>query len=89
MNVQRHSRQYVHMHVKWRNEDSWALTVIYGSPQRALRQSLWENLSDISNGMSYPWCAVGDFNAILKASEKGGSRTSSSSSTCDPFKIVC
>lgn len=86
VSIRKSDRQLVHMEVKWRNEDPWELTAVYGSPQRAARESLWDILRDISNSVLGPWCAIGDFNAILKSSEKEGSRASKHTSVCQSFQ---
>ncbi|KAJ4833706.1 hypothetical protein Tsubulata_018858 [Turnera subulata] len=51
-------------------------TAVYGSPQPAIRQYLWENLCAIAPRVVHPWCVAGDFNAILSASEIHGTTTS-------------
>lgn len=80
------NRQLVHLTVKWRNEGPWFLTAVYGSPHRALRQSLWDELREISYEVTGPWCAIGDFNAILKATEKEGGSATSGSNACHDFQ---
>ncbi|XP_057760080.1 uncharacterized protein LOC130980411 [Arachis stenosperma] len=64
------------------------LTAIYGSPQRLMRKSLWDNLRDLRNSVDLPWCTIGDFNAILHSYEKRGGAPSQSGDACPDF-ISC
>lgn len=59
---------------------------MYGSPQRALRQVLWDEIKNISTDVTGPWCAVGDFNAILKHTEKDGGRGMTGTGVCSDFQ---
>ena len=45
------------------------ITAVYGSTNYRLRRNLWDYLAN-SPFSSQPWCAIGDFNAILLAKEK-------------------
>lgn len=65
---------------------AWGVTAVYGSPHRALRQSLWDEIRDISHDMVGPWCAIGDFNAFLHASEKEGGSSSAAYGPCREFQ---
>lgn len=76
VSVLRSTRQLVHLSIAWQNTESWNLTAIYGSPQRANRESLWEDLQVIIDDVSGPWCALGDFNAILREDEQEGGQSS-------------
>ncbi|XP_015931575.1 uncharacterized protein LOC107457904 [Arachis duranensis] len=55
----------VHMKIKDKNENQRLLIAVYGSPNRGYRKSLWDDLREISRDASIPWCAIGDFNAII------------------------
>ena len=54
--------QYVHLKVKFEQNDPWFLTIVYGSPQPATRRELWERLWSILDQIEGEWCAGGDFN---------------------------
>ncbi|KAH1130005.1 hypothetical protein J1N35_001383, partial [Gossypium stocksii] len=48
------------------------IAFVYGSPNKQMRQVLWNDLrSSIQYGQT-PWMAIGDFNAILSSTEKSG-----------------
>lgn len=83
--VEYSTRQLVHLVVSWNNEVPWHVTAVYGSPHRAFRHSLWDDLWDISQNISGPWCAIGDFNAFLHVSEKEGGTSIKPSSPCRDF----
>lgn len=58
------------MQVNGKNQAPWYLTAVYGAPQWAKRQQLWENLDSICSNVVGPWAVIGDFNCILNASKK-------------------
>ncbi|XP_072084360.1 uncharacterized protein [Arachis hypogaea] len=60
-----HTFQFVHMKVEDKNANQGLLTAVYGSPNRAFRKSLWDDLRKLSRDVRMPWCAIGDFNVIL------------------------
>ncbi|KAL1362470.1 hypothetical protein AAHE18_03G083600 [Arachis hypogaea] len=68
--IQQHI-QFIHLKIEGRDSMPWMLTAIYGSPQRLMRKSLWDNLRDLRNSVNLPWCTIGDFNAILHSYKKG------------------
>ena len=70
--------QYVHMKVKFEQNDPWFLTIVYGSPQPATRRDLWEGLRAISVQIDGEWCVRGDFNSVLSSNDTGGSSNLSS-----------
>ena len=43
---------------------------MYGSVERSLRESLWEELGSIKGPWEKPWCVGGDFNEILFPNER-------------------
>lgn len=47
-------------------------SAINGSPDASVRNVLWNDLHNIANNIDLRWVAVGDFNAIMYASEKLG-----------------
>ncbi|XP_071723822.1 uncharacterized protein [Rutidosis leptorrhynchoides] len=52
--------------------NSWRLTSIYGNPKIAERWRTWDLLRNLHLSCSLPWVVGGDFNEILKQSEKLG-----------------
>lgn len=66
------SFQYIHMRVSWKNQSNWLLTVVYASPNYALRQQLWEEISQLVELINEPWAVIGDFNCILSDRERKG-----------------
>lgn len=73
-NVQilRDSNQLVHMKVCPAISNPWFLTIVYGSPHFAPRQSLWDDIQDIHAEIDGPWVLLGDFNAMLFDYERIG-----------------
>ncbi|XP_019438842.1 PREDICTED: uncharacterized protein LOC109344534 [Lupinus angustifolius] len=53
--------------------ESWTRTVVYGSPNFSIMNTLWEILRSIAEGMTTPWCLMGDFNVVASDSEREGS----------------
>ncbi|WJZ80362.1 hypothetical protein VitviT2T_000290 [Vitis vinifera] len=48
----------------------WMFTGVYGPILRRERESFWEELGAIKGLWNGPWCAAGDFNAILSPEER-------------------
>ena len=61
--------QYVIMEVNQGSTGSWALTVIYASPNKTLRQSLWTDLNEFGNTCNKSWLLAGDFNETRNMEE--------------------
>ncbi|KAL3533572.1 hypothetical protein ACH5RR_007093 [Cinchona calisaya] len=54
---------------------SWLFTTLYVSPIFAAREQLWNYLKKVKDIANVPWLIYGDFNEVLKPSEKrGGSK---------------
>ncbi|KAG8478613.1 hypothetical protein CXB51_028415 [Gossypium anomalum] len=51
------------------------ISFIYGSPNKQKRKDLWKKLNLSIPLGSYPWVAIGDFNAILSSFENSGGRS--------------
>lgn len=51
-----------------------------------MRQSLWDEIRSINLNISRPWCAIGDFNAILRLTEKEGGRLDENESLVRDFQ---
>lgn len=52
--------------------EQWVLTAVYASPNLAFRNSLWIYLEELGRVMTRPWLLLGDFNQVLRESEKRG-----------------
>ena len=48
----------------------WYLIGFYGWPEANEKWKSWALLSHLRSLVEGPWCCIGDFNAILHASEK-------------------
>ena len=48
----------------------WYLTGFYGWPEANEKRKSWTLLSHLRSLVEGSWCCIGDFNAILNASEK-------------------
>ncbi|XP_026417555.1 uncharacterized protein LOC113313043 [Papaver somniferum] len=48
----------------------WIFTFVYGATDPLDYDQFWQELFDIRTIYSYPWCLVGDWNAILHQSER-------------------
>lgn len=53
-------------------EDEWRLTGFYGWPETQCRHLSWKLLEDLAGQSHLPWAWLGDFNEILRGSEKKG-----------------
>ncbi|XP_057432959.1 uncharacterized protein LOC130725784 [Lotus japonicus] len=73
IDVIRSHRQSVHTRVSFLDDHQEALaTFVYGSPQPAMRDVLWESLVSVVPAPDVPWIVIGDFNAYQEASDKFG-----------------
>ena len=58
-------------------EDVWRFTGFYGEPVTHKRMESWNKLRQLHNKFNLPWLCAGDFNEIIRSSEKmGGSSRS-------------
>ncbi|CAI9106595.1 OLC1v1005787C1 [Oldenlandia corymbosa var. corymbosa] len=64
-------KQYVHVSVKM-DRENFLVTFVYASPNPTIRRSLWEGLNAIAQGIRELWIVGGDFNCLLRVSEKQG-----------------
>lgn len=53
-------------------EDTWRLTGFYNEPMTYKQLESWNMLCQLNNRFSLPWLCAGDFNELLKSSEKLG-----------------
>ncbi|KAK2361228.1 hypothetical protein QL285_086402 [Trifolium repens] len=50
------------------------LIAIYAFNHLEQRKILWKELEDIHNSQQGPWCLIGDFNNVLKATDRMGGK---------------
>ena len=70
------SNHWIHGNVHVIQQNSrFLLTFVYGVTDLYTRRELWDFLvSTAPSASTYPWCVLGDFNAIRHPSEHGGGR---------------
>ncbi|KAM7254510.1 hypothetical protein ACFE04_003890 [Oxalis oulophora] len=66
--VLRFSRDYIDVLI----ENSWRCTGFYGNPVVSKRSNSWQLLTDLKDVSDLPWLVGGDFNEVLRQSEKCG-----------------
>jgi len=49
---------------------SWAFNSVYGPHSREDKLKFWEELCNIRDAWSGPWCITGNFNKILQGRER-------------------
>ncbi|XP_019180199.1 PREDICTED: uncharacterized protein LOC109175391 [Ipomoea nil] len=76
--------QFILLSIKEENSQPWNLSFVYGSPDHALRQYLFEELSQVGLNLQGPWLSVGDYNSVLSINEV--SSTNLSSTRCAGFR---
>lgn len=62
--------QFIHMKIKFADEDDWLFTAVYASPRDELCRELWRDLYNIGTGMPDAWLIASDFNDIATPTEK-------------------
>ncbi|RYR41138.1 hypothetical protein Ahy_A08g037532 isoform B [Arachis hypogaea] len=72
VDVMDHCSQVIHMKVSTGNHNPWILSAVYGSPQRINQKGLSGNIHLFRRSNNLPCYLVGDFNAFLLDSERGG-----------------
>ncbi|XP_057746732.1 uncharacterized protein LOC130966002 [Arachis stenosperma] len=55
-----------------RGGKNWVCSAVYGSPQPAIREDLWEHLLALGTSIQDPWLITGDFNEILHSQKVKG-----------------
>ncbi|KAK8604206.1 hypothetical protein V6N13_099155 [Hibiscus sabdariffa] len=67
--------QFIHCWITNRVDNGTCLaTFVYASPQSLKWKPLWDYLRTLSDHISEPWIALGDFNATLSSEERQGCR---------------
>ncbi|XP_019179248.1 PREDICTED: uncharacterized protein LOC109174466 [Ipomoea nil] len=75
--------QFISLQVQDADSESWLLSVVYGSPNKALRKRLFSELSGQFFMPHGPWLAVGDFNSVTCQDEVNNLETFSMSRCSD------
>jgi hypothetical protein len=77
--------QYIHLRVRYPNNEWWFFTPVYASPHEPLRATLWDDLKELSSTIQLPWLVAGDFNDIISVEEKKGGSVASTRK-CNIFR---
>lgn len=72
LEVKSYSANYIDAEIKLENISPWRLTCYYGSPERSRRKDSWHLIRSLAGKSLLPWALLGDFNDMLRASEKKG-----------------
>ena len=77
LNVETSSKNHIDCIIGKGSEDAWRFTGFYGEPITHKKFESWELLRQLNRQFGLPWLCCGDFNEILRGSEKmGGSNRS-------------
>ncbi|XP_075670157.1 uncharacterized protein LOC142639915 [Castanea sativa] len=73
VHVKNFSRWFIDAHVVCKTTGlTWRLTGFYGQPDTSKREETWTLLESLGRYNTLPWLCVGDYNEIVKRSEKLG-----------------
>ncbi|XP_028105291.1 uncharacterized protein LOC114304330 [Camellia sinensis] len=64
------SSQVIHVTVHKEDYVEWVIAAVYASPNPVLRETLWNNLEDVTANMDKPWLVAGDFSDYANQSER-------------------
>jgi hypothetical protein len=77
LSIESYSLSHIDIIVDGHTANPWRFTCFYGEPETHLRENSWNLLRTLKNQHNLPWCCVGDFNEIIRNSEKSGHRNQS------------
>lgn len=81
--IQSMDAHYIDCWIKEPDEGrSWRMTGVYGWSEGGLKHQTWELINRLGEGCHDPWLLGGDFNAILKESEKRGGEACNFNELC-------
>ncbi|XP_075675072.1 uncharacterized protein LOC142644317 [Castanea sativa] len=73
VHIKKISRWFIDAHVVCKTTGlTWRLTGFYGQPDTSKREETWTLLESLGRYNTLPWLCVGDYNEIVKRSEKLG-----------------
>lgn len=72
VSIKSSSPNYIDTEIHLTDTQCWRLTCFYGYPERARRKESWHLLRTLASQSTLPWAILGDFNDMLRASEKKG-----------------
>ncbi|KAL0009461.1 hypothetical protein SO802_010963 [Lithocarpus litseifolius] len=64
------SKNHIDAIINKGKEDAWRFTGFYGEPVTHNRFESWDMLRQLNNRLNLPWICAGDFNEIVRSSEK-------------------
>ncbi|GLT46072.1 hypothetical protein SLA2020_198580 [Shorea laevis] len=67
-----YSQSHIDMEIRDMTDFSWHLTGFYGHPETGRRHESWALLKSLKSSSTLPWVCLGDFNEIMRQSEKVG-----------------
>lgn len=74
LNVESYSKNHIDAIINKGAGDAWRFIGFYGEPVTHKRHKSWDMLRQLNNRFKLPWLCSGNFNEIVKSSEKlGGS----------------
>ena len=79
LSIRSYSLSHIDSIVDSNSDQRWRLTCFYGAPETHLREHSWNLLRTLNGQLFIPWCCFGDFNEIVRSSEKSGHRNQSES----------
>ena len=74
IDIESSSVNHIDATVNKNSNDPWHFTGFYVEPETHKRQESWDLLRNLHGRSSLPWLCAGDFNEIIKQSEKRGGR---------------
>ena len=70
LHIIQESRHLVHTDLLDNNDNHLSITFIYGHPEVAKKEEVWNDLRNIRNLAHSNWLCIGDFNQVLNDDEK-------------------
>jgi exonuclease III len=61
---------FIHSETTNMQGEVFAVTFLYGHPNLALRHPIWNDLQNFGRQIHHKWVCIGDFNQVLKESDK-------------------